>query len=201
MHRLTVVVPLAGRSTITGAAPSVQFWFASGPIASTLIAANSAAVVGSVTTKFNSVAEGDPAVSAKLCCDTLKGTTTNGTAFENVPGVPGFSTCSVTVVAVTTSAGVNAVEHAVVDPHVVLRAVPFKRICDAPLPLPATNPAPSTLSGNPSTAPAITLEGSTASIAGPLVIATSAVADFVGSATLVAVTAIEFGEGAKFGVV
>jgi hypothetical protein len=36
---------------------------------------------------------------------------------------------------------------------------------------------------------------------GPLVIATLAVADFVGSATLIAVTEIAFGEGAALGAV
>jgi hypothetical protein len=43
------------------------------------------------------------------------------------------------------------------------------------------------------------LEGSSASIAGPLVSATVAVADFVGSAWLVAITEIAFGEGATVG--
>jgi hypothetical protein len=47
--------------------------------------------------------------------------------------------------------------------------------------------------------PAITLEGRILSITGPFVIATVAEADFVGSATLVAVTEIALGEGAAVG--
>lgn len=177
----------------------MQFWLASGPIASTSMGDPSAAVVGSVTTKFSPVAEGDPAVSVIVSRETSKGTTTNGTTFESAPGLPGFCTCSVAVAADSTSAGLSAIEHSVADWHVVLRAVPFSKIWDAPLPLPATKFTPSTLSGNPSTAPAITLDGSTTSIPGPLVNATVAVADLVESAALVAVTAISFGEGAVLG--
>jgi hypothetical protein len=144
---------------------------------------------------------GDPAVNVIVSRETSKATTTNGTTFESAPGVPGFCTCSVAVAADSTSAGVSAIEHSVADWHVVLRAVPLNSISDAPLPLPATKFTPSTLSGNPSTAPAITLDGSTTSIAGPLVNATIAVADFVASAALVAVTPISFGEGALLGAV
>jgi hypothetical protein len=55
--------------------------------------------------------------------------------------------------------------------------------------------------GNPSTAPATTLEGRIASIVGPLVIEIAALAFFVESAALVAVTVIAFGEGAAAGAV
>ena len=47
--------------------------------------------------------------------------------------------------------------------------------------------------------PAITLDGRICSIVGPLVIATFAVAEREGSATLVAITEIEFGDGANCG--
>jgi hypothetical protein len=48
-------------------------------------------------------------------------------------------------------------------------------------------------------APAITLEGNNCSIVGPLVTATAALADFVESAWLVAVTAMALGDGAFAG--
>ena len=83
--------------------------------------------------------------------------------------------------------------------HVVARAVPLIRIVDAALPEPATKFSPCTENGKPSTAPAITLDGRITSIAGPEVMATVAVADFVPSATLVAITDIPFGEGAEVG--
>lgn len=47
----------------------------------------------------------------------------------------------------------------------------------------------------------MTLEGRIVSITGPLVRATVAAADFVGSAWLVAITEIAFGEGAAPGAV
>jgi hypothetical protein len=49
--------------------------------------------------------------------------------------------------------------------------------------------------------PAITDEGRICSIAGPLVMETLATPDLVGSATLVAITEIAFGDGATFGAV
>jgi len=201
MQRLTAELPELGRWMIMGAAPSVQFWFASGPTASTFIGELSAAVVGSVTTKFKSGDTGVPAVNEIVCGVALNGTTTKATGLESAPGVPGFCTCSVAVPAIATSSGASAIEHEVADWHVVVRGAPLNKITEAPDPLPAANPAPSTLSGKPSTAPAVTLEGRTASIDGPLVIDTKAVADFVGSAALVAVTAIVFGEGAVDGEV
>jgi len=93
------------------------------------------------------------------------------------------------------------VVHAVVDAQAVLRAAPSSRITDAEFPLPATKFTPSTSSGNDSTAPAITLDGRIASIAGPLVRVIVAEADFVESAWLVATTEIAFGEGAALGAV
>lgn len=85
--------------------------------------------------------------------------------------------------------------------QVVLRGAPFKRIVDAELPLPATKFAPRSASGKLCTAPAMALEGSSNSITGPLVSATVAEADFVGSAWLVAITEMAFGEGAAVGAV
>jgi hypothetical protein len=95
--------------------------------------------------------------------------------------------------------GFRAVAQEVGVEHVVLRATPLRIITDAPAPLPATKFTPCTTRGKPSTAPAITLEGRITSIAGPLVIAMAAEADFVGSAWLVAVTEMAFGDGGIVG--
>jgi hypothetical protein len=99
------------------------------------------------------------------------------------------------------SVGFSAVVHVVVEAHVVDRAVPPIRITEAVLPLPAEKLLPVTDSGIDCTTPAITLAGSSVSITGPLVSAMVAVADFVGSAWLVALSDIAFGDGAKFGAV
>ena len=105
----------------------------------------------------------------------------------------------VTVAADWTSEGFSDVVQAAVVAQVVARAAPLKRITDAELPLPATKFAPFTSKGNASTAPAMTLEGRRVSMVGPLVMATVAEADFVESATLVAMTAMPLGEGAELG--
>ena len=81
----------------------------------------------------------------------------------------------------------------------VARAVPLMRIEEAAAPEPATKFTPCSNSGKLSAAPAITLDGSITLIVGPLVIATVAVADFVASARLVAITDIALGEGATVG--
>lgn len=85
--------------------------------------------------------------------------------------------------------------------HVVGRAAPFSRIVEPAPALPVTKFTPSTASGKASTAPAMTLEGKTISMVEPLVIAIVADPDFVGSASLVAVIRIAFGEGATGGAV
>ena len=81
----------------------------------------------------------------------------------------------------------------------VARAVPLMRIEEAAAPEPATKFTPWSDSGKLSAAPAITLDGSITSIVGPLVMATVAVADFVASARLVAITEIALGDGATVG--
>ena len=77
--------------------------------------------------------------------------------------------------------------------------IPLMRIEEAALPDPATKFVLALENGKLSTAPAITLDGRITSIAGPLVMATVAVADFVPSARLVAITEMAFGEGATVG--
>jgi hypothetical protein len=171
----------------------------SNPMKSTLIGEDAAAVVGSTTTMLFPVAAGCPEVSAMVSAETSNGTTTNGTRFDSAGGFPGFWICTVSVPAAATSDGFNTVVHADVVAQVVLRAAPFIRIVDAALPLPATKCVPCTDSGKLSTAPAIALDGRITSIVGPLVTATLAEADFVGSAELVATTEIAFGDGATAG--
>ena len=85
--------------------------------------------------------------------------------------------------------------------QMVVSAVPFTRIAEAPAPRPATKPAPFTASVKSAATPAITLDGKICSIAGPLVIATVAVPDCDRSAKLVATTEIAFGDGAASGAV
>src|ERR1700689_198064 len=65
---------------------------------------------------------------------------------------------------------------------------------EAVLPAPATKFKPCTEKGKLSTAPAITLDGRITSIAGPLVMVTAAVADFVASARLGAMPEMPLGE-------
>src|SRR5271155_2759699 len=105
------------------------------------------------------------------------------------------------VAADATSAGFSPVAQLVGAAHVVPRAVPLTNIVEAPTPLPATNPAPCTASGKPSTAPAKTLDGKMISMVGPLVIATVALAVLLASAALAAKTVTAFGEGADVGEV
>ena len=81
----------------------------------------------------------------------------------------------------------------------VARATPLSRMVEAEAPAPSTKLIPSTSKGKPSTAPAITLEGKIASMMGPVEMATAAVADFVGSATLVAMIEMALGDGAAVG--
>jgi hypothetical protein len=68
-------------------------------------------------------------------------------------------------------------------------------------PVPTTKPTPFTVRVKLDATPAITEDGSICSIVGPLVMDTLAVADFVGSARLVAVTETAFGDGATLGAV
>jgi len=131
--------------------------------------------------------------------ETSNGTTTNGTRFESAGGLPGFWICTVNVPEVATSDGFNTVVQADVVAHVVPRAAPLTKIVDAALPLPATKWVPCTESGKPSIARAIALDGRITSIVGPLLMATLAEPDFVGSAALVATTEIAFGDGATLG--
>src|ERR1700720_2337423 len=131
--------------------------------------------------------------------ETSKGTITKGTGFESCACGVGFWIWMVSVVADCTSAGLSAVEQVSVLGHVVARAVPLIRIADAALPEPGTKFRPCTETGKLSTAPAITLDGRITSIAGPLVMVTAAVADFVAPATLVAITEMPLGEGATVG--
>lgn len=98
-----------------------------------------------------------------------------------------------------TSDGLSSVLHVVVLGHVLEREIPLMRMEEAALPDPGTKLFPAIENGKLSTAPAITLDGRITSITGPLVMATVAVADFVPSARLVAITEMAFGEGATVG--
>jgi len=163
-----------------------------------LIGEDAAAVVGSTTTMLPAAA-GCPGASATVPTETSKGTTTNGTRFDSAAGLPGSWICTVSVPAAATSDGFRTVVHVDVVAHVVVRAASLIRIVDAELPLPTTKCVPWTDSGKLSTAPAIALDGRISSIVGPLVTATVAEADFVGSAELVATTEIALGDGATLG--
>lgn len=103
------------------------------------------------------------------------------------------------VAADCTSDGLSAVLQVVVLGHVLKRGIPLIRMEEASPPDPGTKLFPATEKGKLSTAPAITLDGRITSISGPLVMATVAVADFVASARLVAITDIALGEGATVG--
>src|SRR5579872_5079489 len=197
MQRLTVAVPDEGRVIVSGEPWSPQLSpLVSKPIESTLIGDDTAAVVGSTTTIFFDATTGAAELRAIVSTETSNGTMTNGTGFENTGGLPGFSTCTVSVAADWTSEGFIAVTHSVAVEQVVVRGAPFTRIDDDELPLPSMKFTPCKASGNPSTAPAMTLDGNSTSIAAPLVSTTVAVADCDGSAWLVAVTEIALGEGA-----
>jgi len=180
---LTVVVPEAGRVTVSGEPCAPQlFPSVRSPMKFTLIGMDDAAVVGSTTTMSFPLTAGDAALREITSSDTSNGTITKGTGFDSAPGAPGFWTSTVRLAAVSTSAGFNAVVQLVAMVQVVLRGAPFKRITEAELPLPATKFMPSTVRGKPSTAPAITLEGRITSINGPEVMAIVLAADFVASA-------------------
>ena len=199
---LTVVVPEAGRVTVSGEPCTPQLSPpVNKPMNSTLIGEDSAAVVGSTTTMFIPLTTGTLVLKAITSTVTSNGTITNGTGFESAPGGLGFCTCTLIVPAAATCAGVNAIVQLSVVAQVVAWATPFSKINEAPLPLPATKFNPSTSNVNPSTDPAITLDGRITSISGPVFIVIVAVADFVESAWLVAVIEIAFGEGAAVGAV
>ena len=158
-------------------------------------------MVGSVTTMSSPSEAGWDDVSEIVPTDTSYGAITNGAGFDSLAGFPGFCICTMEVTGVCTSDEFRAVVQTVTLEHAVARGVPFSKITEAPGPLPATKFRPFTSSGKLSTAPAITLEGNSASIIGPSAIATIAVADLLGSASLVAITAMAFGEGAADGAV
>src|ERR1700735_2925528 len=124
---------------------------------------------------------------------------TKGTGFESCACGVGFWIWIVSVAADCTSTGLSVVEQVFTLGHVVARALPLIRIVDAALPEPATKFKPCTEKGKLSTAPAITLDGRITSIAGPLVMVMAAVADFVVSAIVVAMTEVPLGGGATVG--
>ena len=88
----------------------------------------------------------------------------------------------------------------VVEPgQVADLAAPFSRTDEAEGPLPAMKFAPRRLTAKLAATPATTLDGAISSIAGELITATFAEADFVGSALLAAITEIAFGDGPATG--
>lgn len=197
---LNICVPDAGRVITIGAAPISQlFGEMSGPMKFTLIGVEAAAVVGSVTTSEIPEAEVCVPDSAMALGEAAAGATTNGAGFDNAPF--GFCTCTISVPVAATSKGFSAVAHADDEAQLVARAAPLNRITEAEEPLPATKFRPSTSSGKPSTAPAVTLDGKTVSIVGPVFTATTAVSMPGGVDCVVATMAIAFGEGAVPGAV
>jgi hypothetical protein len=195
----SVDVPEAGRVTVMGAAPIVQLPLLNAPIKFTLIGELDAAVVGSVATNWIELI----VCCAKLSCnpeaELASGTTMKGTGLESAP--LGFWTWTVNVPAETTSDGLIGVAHEFAVGHVVARALPLIKMIDADAPLPATKLSPSSSRGNPSTAPALTLDGKIVSMVAPLVIATVAVNVCGGVESSVAITEIAFGDGALEGAV
>jgi hypothetical protein len=105
------------------------------------------------------------------------------------------------VAAAATSEGLIGVAQEFELAQVVGRAAPLIKITDAAALLPVTKFTPWSSSGNPSTDPAVTLEGKIASIVTPLMTATFAVAVTGGFVALVASTVIALGEGALDGAV
>ena len=194
-----VDVPEAGRVTVIGAAPIVQLPPLSAPMKFTLIGELDAAVEGSAATTL---------IELIVCCAELSfnpeaeisiGTTTKGTGLESAP--LGFWIWIVNVPAEARSDGLSGVAHEFAVGHVVARALPLIKMIDADAPLPATKCSPSSSRGNPSTAPALTLDGKIVSIVAPLVIATVAANACGGVEASVAITEIAFGDGALDGAV
>ena len=109
--------------------------------------------------------------------------------------------CRVNVAGVCRSAGVSAIVQVVAVEHVVGRATPLRRIAEPVPALPGTKFNPRSDTGKPSMAPAIALDGRITSMVGPDVMAIVADADFVLSASLVAMIEIAFGDGATEGAV
>jgi hypothetical protein len=165
----------------------------------TFIGELDAAVVGSETASTIAVEAGWDVERLKTAGDTVSGEITKGTGFESAP--LGFRIWSVSVSGELTSAGVSAMTHELADGHVVVSAVPFRRIAEADAPLPATKFKPCSSSGKPSTVPAVTLEGRIVSIVTPLVIETVAAAFWAGFESVVATIEIAFGDGACGGAV
>ena len=193
------MVPEAGRVTVTGDPAISQFPWVSGPRKATLSGADSAAVVGSGTSKVIAPAVGCAAVSAMAPTEVSSGMITNGTGFDSTRVGARLSIWMVSVPGVWTSERLSAVAQEVVLEQDVARGVPLIKMLEAVRPVPATKLAPCTTSGKLSTAPAKTLEGSRTSMTGPLVRATVAAANLVVSATLVARTAMALGVGALLG--
>jgi hypothetical protein len=197
---LNAVVPEAGRVTVNGAAPMSQlFGLESAPMKSTLMGAPDAEVVASVTANCIDHNVGCAEVSESALAVVENGAITNGTGFDSAP--LGFWIWTVNVPATATSVAVSAVAQTLVEPHVVIREAPLTSIVE-PVPLaPAAKFRPCTSSGNPSTAPAATLDGSNTSIVAPVSIATVAAIETAGTPLVVAITEIAFGDGALDGAV
>jgi hypothetical protein len=145
------------------------------------------------------VTDGWAVVSEMAATEVSSGRITKGTGLDSTLVPARFLIWMVRVPGDWTSARVSAVAQEVELVQDVARGVPLTKMDDAVRAIPVTKFTPCTASGKPSTAPAKTLEGSRTSMTGPLVTATVAAADLLGSAVLVAMTAMAFGAGALLG--
>jgi len=84
------MVPEAGRVTVMGEPAISQLPWVSGPMESTLRGADSAAVVGSGTSRMIGLADGWAAVSEMAPTEVSSGMITNGTGFDSAFDGPGF---------------------------------------------------------------------------------------------------------------
>src|ERR1700722_2692841 len=135
------------------------------------------------------------------CWLSSNGTTTKFTGFDSVVAAPGICTCTETVPAAATSLGLMVVVQLSGLKQTLSRGVPSIRITGITPAVVETNPKPFNARVKPEATPAITLDGSICSMLGPLVIVSTEVALTAGSATLVAMRSISFGEGALSGAV
>src|SRR5271165_5926388 len=119
-HRSAVLLPLAGRCSVTGLPSSVQELLAveNAPMAATFRSTSSAtvetpAVVGSTTTMFCPLALGVAPVKAIVASDEFGAATTRLATLLLLPS--GFCTCTVTVPAIDTSLAFTGTIHCVTE--------------------------------------------------------------------------------------
>src|ERR1700733_12619189 len=114
MQRLVVMVPETGRVTVTGDPAISQFPWVSGPREAMLSGADSAAVVGSGTSKVIAPAGGCAAGRERAPTEGSSGMITNGTGFESTRVAARLLIWMVSVPGVWTSERLSAVAQEVV---------------------------------------------------------------------------------------